>query len=400
MQRRGGFRSIGMGAWIVVGTIGVTSVSASEAGTVASMALPPALVGAAPVYRQYRDWLLVCDNALRCEVSAMVEDAQHAVRIMREAGPQTPVTLRVEAMGALDADLLRIDDSPTVLQTLPWEAGADDNHYSDLTLTGEAARRAVAELRDARQLDLGDTADDPIVSLMGLTAALLAMDEAQGRLDTPGALVRTGPLRESRVHAPAALPVVPAYPIAAAPAPAMLASAVRKTHSQVLADRCEQPLQGPRDSAHALDADVALVLLECQRTTTQRRFLGFIVPRTQPERALGLVLPAPAGSGAVTDGPLLTSAWFDPDTGTLTVAHKGSGLADCGYFGQWRFDGQGFALATYLEQQTCTGLPYAWPAWYRSLTQPPASASSGASSAARAAMGPAAASAAAASIAW
>lgn len=383
---------VGLGWAAVAGlALGMAGGSARAAGNE-----PVPLAGMAPVYQQHRDWLLVCDNALRCEASAMVQDADHAVRIVREAGPDTPITLRLEAIGgSLDPALLRIDDNPTRLSSLSWQTGNRHNAGSELTLTGDAARRAVDDLRDARQLDLGETADDPIVSLMGMTAALLGMDQAQGRLDTPGALVRTGPLRESRVSAAQALPVVPAYPITAPEAPASLAATVRQAQATLLSDRCDPPFDppfdAPRDSAHALDDAQALVLLECRRNPAQSAFLAFVAPRAQPQAARPLALPAPAGSGVLSDAPLLSSAWFERATGTLTVTHKGRGLADCGYFGQWRFAGAGFALATYLEQQTCTGLPYAWPAWYRSLSQPPSASSTGASNAVSAAIGSAAA---------
>lgn len=370
-----------------------------------AVASPAALVGAPPVYRQIRDWLLVCDNALRCEASAMVEDADHTVRVMREAGPDTPITLRLEAVGALDASLLRVDDNPTLLQSMPWTAGPDRNQYSDLSLQGQDARRALGELLDAQALDLGETADDPVVSLMGLTAVLLAMDDVQGRLDTPGALVRTGPLSERRVRAALPLPVVPPRATPEHAMPAALAAAVRQAQATLLSDACDAGLAHAKDSVQALDATHALVLLECQRGAYQSQFVGFVAPADTPGAAVALALPAPTGSSVLASAPLLPAAWFESSSGTLTVTGKGRGLADCGYLGQWRFDGQRFALATYLEQQTCTGLPYAWPAWYRSRSQPdqgaaPVSSSPRASNAPRAAMGSAAARAAAASIAW
>ncbi len=363
-------------------TTPATTPATSASPTAASATAPPAaapasppalapLVGAPPIYRQIRDWLLVCDNALRCEASAMVEDADHTLRITREAGPATPISLRMEAVGTLVPASLRVDGAPTVLQTLPWQVGATRNHYSDLALEGDDARRALGELLDAHALDLGETADDPVVSLSGLTAVLLAMDDAQGRLDTPGALVRTGPLSEQRVRAAVPLPVVPARAVPGGPVPAGVAQAVRRAQAAAIGDACDAGLSDPRDAVHAVDTTRLLVLLECQRGAYQNMYVGFMAPRDQPAQAAALALPAPEGSGVLASAPSIAAAWLEESTGTLTVTGKGRGLADCGFFGQWRYDGSRFVLATYLEQQTCTGLPYAWPAWYRSDTQAP-----------------------------
>jgi hypothetical protein len=320
----------------------------------------------ASVYRQIKDWTLVCDNTRYCEAKGLVEGDHATMRIEREAGPATHINLVIDALGELRPDALRVDDKPTALQKIDWNrSGRPDLSETQLSVSHQEARRALAALLEGNKLALGASAQDAGISLIGLKAILLAMDELQGRLDTPGALIRSGPLAESRVAPPLALPYLPARPILPLAAPQGFVAAVREARKDAVAAACTPALDKPKDEARALSTKEMLVFLECRRGAYQSEYLVYRVAREDPKQVAPLILPIAAGIAQTFEETLSQPEW-DLESGTLTVGAKGRGVADCGYWAKWRFDGEGFALAEYHEQRICAGRPWDWPALYRS----------------------------------
>jgi hypothetical protein len=319
----------------------------------------------ASVYREIQDWTLVCDNTRYCEAKGLVEGEHATMRIEREAGPNKGINLVIDALGDLQPDALRVDGKPSVLQQIDWNRGGRrDLSEAQLSVSQAAARRALAALVDGRRLTLGEAAQNASVSLMGLKAVLLAMDELQGRLDTPGALIRTGPLAESRVVAAQPLPYLPIRPVLPQAAPPGFLAAVRADRAPTITAECASDLARPRDEARALNASEMLVFLECRRGAYQSEFLAYRVARDDPRQARPLVLPVEAGIDRMF-GTTLSQPEWDLESGTLTVGAKGRGVADCGYWAKWRFTESGFVLAEFHEQRICAGRPWDWPALYR-----------------------------------
>lgn len=328
-------------------------------------AAAPAATPHASVYRQIKDWTLVCDNTRYCEAKGLVEGNHATMRIEREAGPNSGINLVIDALGDLRPDALLVDDKPTVLQQIAWNRGGRrDLSEAQLTVSQAAARRALAPLIDGLRLSLGEPAQNASISLVGLKAALLAMDELQGRLDTPGALIRTGPLAETRVAPAQSLPYLPIRPVLPLSAPSGYLAAVRTDRAAAIAADCTPELAKPRDEARALNAAEMLVFLECRRGAYQSEFLAYRVSRDDAKQARPLALPVAAGIDHVF-GTTLSQPEWDLESGTLTVGAKGRGVADCGYWAKWRFTEAGFVLAEFHEQRVCAGRPWDWPALYR-----------------------------------
>lgn len=339
------------------------------AGT--GMAAPPSDQPPASVYRQIKDWTLICDNTRYCEAKGLVEGNHATLRIEREAGPNTSFNLVIDALGELRPDLLRVDGKPTALQHINWnKGGRRDLSETQLSVSRRKAKRALAALLEGNALSLGASAQDATISLIGLKAVLLAMDEQQGRLDTPGALIRTGPLAENRVAAAVPLPYLPARPIVAAALPQGFLAAVRTARSSTIGSECEAALQKPKDEAKFLNTKEALVFLECRRGAYQSEYLVYRVARDTPQDARPLDLPVAAGIDKAFKTVLSQPEW-ELESSTLTVGAKGRGVADCGYWAKWRFDGEAFALAEVHEQRICAGRPWDWPALYRSTANKP-----------------------------
>ena len=354
--------SIGLRRMVVSGVqaLLLSTALAAWASTTAFGAREPS-----PIYKQLRDWVLVCENTRRCDARALVENSPAIISVEREAGPDTPVTVRIRGKGVLRADSLRIDGEPGGLPIFGWRTDQTaDGASSVLSISGESARTVIEALLKGKTLTLSTEAKDAIISLSGITAALLAMDEWQGRLDTPGALVRIGPLLESRVHRAWPMPVVSRRAMSAPAADAAMIAPVRAARQYSLDDECDGGPQTPRDRIVGLTDVEVLVFLECRRGAYQSSFIPLRVRRDAPDNPERLILPWTESAfafGAEKDFEPV----YEPATGMLTMSGRGRGQGDCGFLGEWQFNGREFDLTFYSEQRICAGLPMDWPVHYR-----------------------------------
>src|SRR5699024_9650878 len=145
-------------------------------------------------------------------------------------------------------------------------------------------------IRNGDRLHVGEDEQAPVLSLAGISAALLLLDEAQGRLDNVTALLRTGNEPASAVPAAAAPPRLhPAPPSPPAIEPALakrLVAAARHHHADQLdARECLVEPEAAFDTVVPLGQQEALVMLECWRGAYQASFLLFRTPLQAPEHS-------------------------------------------------------------------------------------------------------------------
>ena len=332
-------------------------------------ALPPAAPPVAqPIQRYFKDWLLVCDNGRRCTAKAIPADADDGLAaigmtVVRDAGPQ----------GALEVSIYKADEpmdpAETVLDDTPLRPPYRKDKAGALHLSGEPAAAFLRKVRGGRVLRGAHTDDGPWVLLNGLSAALLAMDDAQARVGTVTALAKPGAKPASAVLAPPPLPTIHAAP---QPPPLedakALAAAVRRSQAAALKKAECGGGNTPDDEVEPLSPTEAVVILGCGMGAYQGWSLAFRVPRDAPGRAAPLRLP-PAPSGGERrsddDGVTFTEPDYDPKTATFSTAAKGRGIADCGFSTRWVFDGRDFQLAGHEEQTRCGGQDAEWPVIYR-----------------------------------
>lgn len=296
---------------------------------------------------QHHDWLLVCDNTRTCRAAGYSEDAGPgspvSVLLTRHAGAGAPVEARVR-LGQYEETAmppvlqLRIDDRP--LGPVDFDRAEGTGELSPGQLT--ALIRALK--RDSTIVFHGTSADSPwVLSDRGATAVLLKMDEFQGRLDTPAALVRPGTRSEDAVPAPIAAPLVRAVaPVAARPGDDRLADlpGLRHALAQTLPDpedcwdfgdeERSMPLEVMR-----LDAERLLVSTRCW-TAAYNEGIGYWVVREDPPHAAELVTRSASGH----------------DGGEIQAMQKGRGLGDCLWYAAWMWDGDRFVQT----DDTSTGL--------------------------------------------
>ena len=335
-----------------------------------ALAMAPAASAATPVYREIKDWVVACDNTARCEAIGMQEAyPQLILRLVVDAGPAGEPVLSLESETPVAARALRLDGQPFAAAALLRPATSAEDGVQSIGRDAAQVRAFLDAVRHGTQLRAGMDEDAPTASLAGLSAALLLIDETQGRLGTTTALLRRGPLPAARVPAaPAAPPptrAVVAAPLDEAQARRLVARVRLQAADETRREDCFVEPGTAYDEAHALDEDEALVALECWRGAYQSSSLLFRVRRdgTGAPRRIRLTVPV-QDEGAPRVIEAFTSVGFGQ--GQLSHFAKGRGLADCGESAAWAFDGQDFRLQRYNSLGRCRGgNPGDWPILWR-----------------------------------
>lgn len=308
--------------------------------------------------RGFRDWMALCDNGNACFAFAAATDGVGWIRIAQPPGPDAGPEVAVGYW-------------PTEGEAGPFTLNIDGRVYALTPVTdliGEVSAEQTAEvvraLVDGQAAQVGSAGDVP---LSGASAALLWIDERQGRLDTVTALRRRGPKPASAVPAPPPLPVV-------TPAPAVsqagfgdkdqVLSATLEALPAVIACRADTShsewVQNEVMSAR-LDASTELWAVPCFMGAYNMGHEWFI---TGP----GGRDPRPARLTSTSDEPTATTinAGYAPEARTITAFAKARGIGDCGTASTWTWTGREFTLTSELEMPECWGVPVDyWPTTWR-----------------------------------
>ena len=363
-----------LGACARPATAALLSAGLLIAGTGAAAETGPA-AAPQPVqsYNTYKSWFVACDNALAC-VARGVTDAGADITIERQGGPTGTLVAFIRADHAFSLADIRIDGQPARLSGPAWQISVSDDETAATSSDLVAIRSLVQRLRNASKVSLGDSTEVP---LNGFAAAMLRLDERQGRLGGVTALFRPGPAPASQVPARPPIPKIPNHPISASlrkGEEARLIAGVRADQRAVFdspsaeGKECEKDPTAMEPEAYALDDGQALVLIPCMMGAYQGTSLAFIAPRGGGH-ARRLIAPTPylGSDPGHPDGGYFTEGSFDPGTGTLSVHAKGRGLGDCGMSASWIWDGKAFRLSEMSLQQACGGVaPGDWPTLFRS----------------------------------
>ncbi len=322
---------------------------AAPAPALAQQPAAPALLGEPPLERRFQDWLLVCDNVRVCRAQVTGNDGSLMIR--RDPGPAGAILI------VLDGQEPSSGPSIPALEPIRVDGGAApggwrlDREGESAKLEGAAALAFVRAAANARTLSYRAGTETRAVSLAGLTAALLAMDEAQGRAGTVTATVRPGPRDAAAVPPAQPVPVIWVPRPSTASVPRNFAAAVRRAHGAALrrADCQTNEHATSQDSAVALSRTEVLVFLGCRLYNTSFGTLLLRAPRGDPRRARVVLLPRPPGSEGDYSGDHSNLEW-DPRTAILSAgSHSCAGT--CGGRSQWTFDGRSFRLAGHLTYE-------------------------------------------------
>ena len=322
-----------------------------------SLVVPVWAQTAAGVRFSHKNWELVCNNTRACQAagyqSEAIESQYVSLLLSRVAGPNAPVTMK----------LLTQSDKP-YKYPLQLKVGA----LVVRGLTGdtpEIPARDVPKLMQAllrsEEAVLTAAGVEWTLSLAGLNAVLLKMDEVQGRLGTPGAMVRKGGMPESSVPLPLPLPVVHAAKLVPARPgdTALVKPLLAGIDTAMVAERCNNyPIDPKLVRVFRLTDRKVLLSLPCGTGAYNGTELLWIAndrPPYQPQFQEGM------------DGE------FFPDEANVHSAMKVRGLGDCWWTREWHFDGRGFVLTSESGDTLCRGFAGgAWqhPAYVSKVVQP------------------------------
>ena len=176
------------------------------AAALVALTMAPAASAATPVYREIKDWVVACDNTARCEAIGMQEGyPQLILRLVVDAGPSGEPELSLESEAPVAGRVLRLDGARFAASSLLQPATGDEG-VQRIGHDGAQVRAFLDAVRNGTDLRAGIGEGAPSASLAGLSAALLLIDETQGRLGTTTALLRRGTLPAARVPAAPAAP--------------------------------------------------------------------------------------------------------------------------------------------------------------------------------------------------
>ena len=325
--------------------------------------------------KSFGDWMAGCDNLKRCAALSLPRedegDTIAYLRLERDAGPGAPATLVLRLLGEW-----KMLSTPVRLQldgaTFPigGEAvsGSADSEMLSLTFQPAEVAAFITAARKATRLTVTVAGQTASVSLAGSVAAMLWIDDQQGRLDTISALIRGG----NGTNIPAA-PVPPR--VAARRASGTLseqdgkalAAALRAQLRHGDADLCDDDeTLIASDEAWPLDDKRRLVGLACFSGAYNLTTGFWMVEGSDVTTATPVVLAQ--GEGDASN--MLTNADFDPTTGQLSFFSKGRGIGDCGATGAYAWTGTAFVQTAYATMDECRGIaPDDWITLYRSAAE-------------------------------
>jgi hypothetical protein len=296
---------------------------------------------------RHGDWDVACDNTGTCRAAGYHADGdvQHvSVLLTRQAGPAQPVTgqLRLEGTEQSVPEAVTFAIDGRRLGTLAL-------HDGESTLSQAHVSALLAALRRDSRIAFLAGGDRWRLSGRGASAVLLRMDEVQGRLDTPGALVRRGTRAEATVPPARPAPVIGAAP----PLPPLLAAdealaidpAYVAAMSATIARDCDPDGKYPGWAKPMARLSATQLLVE--RTCWSAPYNG--------DQAFWVVDAAPPYAATlVTD---IGSEFVDGEI----VSHQGVQSHDCDTADAWRWNGRAFVRRVVYFSGQCKGfLGGAW----------------------------------------
>lgn len=307
--------------------------------------------------KTFKDWTVGCDNARVCHATSLLpetgewEDA-FAMRVERDAEPRARPNIGLidgRGEGKTKAAILVADGKRLEASLVAGE--------SDQAVAPAGVDAVVAALRSAARLEVQDAGGRKLgtISVAGVSAALLYMDDMQKRVGSVTALARPGPKPASAVPVPPPLPRVRS---AAGPAakPVKVDDAriaVLRKQAQCIADDRDFPGYGveqePLDSGHTL------ILLGCGAGAYNYSSVPYIATRGPKGLEIRLAVFDVKASWEDGGPPMLVNAGWGSEEGLLTTFAKGRGLGDCGVGSDYAWDGARFRLVHQIEMRECRG---------------------------------------------
>ncbi len=322
------------------------------------------------VLKTFGDWIVGCDNGRACQAVALVppnkeHQFKHLTMVLtRDAQPDDQPFLFIDTEDlepvAVEADGVRI----------PVKLVSD---LGRVWIRADDAKAFIEATRLKRNVSLvgGKLKGEWRISLSGMAAALLYMDEQQKRVGTVTALIGKGP--GTIVPMPPVLPVIVSAPTSnREPRKLSVRDYLRVTKSLGCdpSDLRRYAAAGYYAYSYRLDAQTTLALLEhpCELGPYSRMSFALLIDEK------GRVRPAqfdvPPGPDDDSPSNSIANAEWDYDTMQLREFKKGRGLLDCGTTRDFAWDGVRFRLVAQSNMDECAGSTDFIPTWRATVSRP------------------------------
>ena len=154
---------------------------------------------AAGTFRAFGKWQVACDNVGHCAAFGIsgedVGEPRGGLRITRDAGYEGKISVRMDGVDAAEKETVYIDGKPHMNESR--QSGGRGASENDPSLA------LIARMLDGRAFALKEPSQpQDQIALAGLKAALLYIDDKQGRVGARNAFVARGDKMVARKAAP------------------------------------------------------------------------------------------------------------------------------------------------------------------------------------------------------
>ena len=294
----------------------------------------------------HKDWELACNNTRACQAAgyqAEGGEGNATILLTRLAGPNQPVTVQLQ---------IAYDDKHLTPAELAMTINGHANGTVRINPDSDIGNLSAAQVQALLPALLKDgrvawSAKDRTwtISTAGANAVLLKMDEFQGRLGTPGALVRKGSKPEASVLPQLPPPEINAAPVIHDSKPVALTTAqtnelmaaLRKTVKDGSCEMVDTKSEGPAAlEVRRLTKDKLLVSHPCWSAAYNTGDGYWVVDAQRPYSAV-----------------LVTTSATDYDDGVISSTQKGRGYGDCMATATWTWDGKSFVQTSAATTGMC-----------------------------------------------
>ena len=303
-------------------------------------------------YFEHKNWEIACDNTGTCRAAgyqAGEEDQVISILLMRDAGADAAITGEITVIDPNGDDKNR--------QSLSGHLYLDDKNLGNITLSDDEAglkgRLSPAQSEAVSKAVIGSgkitfRTDKLtwVLSNEGANAVLLKMDDYQGRVGTPTALIKRGKDQKT-IPAPAAKPVIHAAALPGTPPRVLKAgdgeySALRRLLAEKAGDDCDRMSEGENEiTLYPLDSSHTLAETTCWLAAyNSANYYAILSPD----------LKTIAATVDIEDG-------YDYSDGTIESGGRGRGLGDCFSLTRHTWDGKRFVTTYSAGSGQCKGFP-------------------------------------------
>lgn len=310
--------------------------------------------------RVFRDWIAVCDNGNACFAYGPTAGGVGWIRVAIEPGPDARPEV---AAGYWPDEAATTRTFALTIDGASYPMTLADHEPVAAEVPGERTLEVARALANGGAARIGAEHE---LSLTGAAAALLWIDERQGRVNTVTALRRGGSRPASDVRPAPPLPVVtPAPPISQTgfgdqnqvlPAALEALPGVAACRGETADHWVGKEIMSAR-----LDASTELWAVPCFAGAYNIGHDWYVTgPGGRDPRPARLA----SASGETSAGTI--NGGFAPEARTITAFAKGRGVGDCGTASTWTWTGREFVLTQESAMNECWGVPpdY-WPTTWR-----------------------------------